>query len=272
MRIALGIEYHGAAFCGWQAQTSGCGVQDHIERALAAFIGASDARIPVICAGRTDTGVHAIAQVAHFDTAIVREPSSWVRGTNAFLRADVRVLWAANVPDTFHARFAARTRAYRYVLVNDPVEVALLQGAAGWFHAPLDLAAMQAASALLRGEHDFSAFRAAGCQAKSPIKTLYDVSIGRQGQMIFFDFRANAFLHHMIRNIVGTLVYVGAGRISIGEFSALLLARDRALAPPTFAPDGLYFAAVEYDPSFNLPAFPHRHFLNHSLPSCAAPE
>lgn len=262
MRYALGIEYHGSTFCGWQSQPSGCGVQDHIETALAAFIGSTEtARTAVTCAGRTDTGVHALAQVIHFDTEVEREVSSWVRGTNAYLPDGIRILWAIPVPDTFHARFSARSRTYRYVLVNDHVDVALLKGMAGWFHAPLHLGAMQEAAQQLLGEHDFSAFRAAGCQAKSPIKTLYDVGISQRGQVFLFTFRANAFLHHMIRNIVGALVYVGAGRLSMPEFLTVLSSGDRTNAPPTFSPDGLYLAAIEYDADLALPAFPLRHFL-----------
>lgn len=258
MRIALGLEYHGAAFCGWQSQPSGCGVQDHLERALAAFIGGAEPeRIAVICAGRTDTGVHALAQVVHFDCTLTRPLEAWVRGTNAQLPSGIRVLWAADVPATFHARFSARSRTYRYLLVNDAIGVALEKGRAGWFHAPLDLAAMQVAAATLRGEQDFSAFRAAGCQAKSPVKTLYDVHLDQRGQTFIFSFRANAFLHHMIRNIVGALVYVGAGRLTLEAFGAIVASRDRTHAPPTFAPDGLYLTAVEYDQP--LPPFPLRH-------------
>ena len=253
MRIALGIEYNGVSYCGWQSQPSGCGVQDHVEIALTKFVAGNDARVAVTCAGRTDTGVHAVAQVAHFDCAAMRDESSWVRGPNTFLPPTIRILWARYVGDEFHARFSARSRSYRYLLLNDCVDAAILRGQVGWFHAPLDIAAMREAVALIIGEHDFSSFRAAECQAKSPVKFLYDAKIGTHGGIVEFSFRANAFLHHMIRNIVGGLVYVGAGRHSIADFRRIFEARDRTLAAPTFAADGLYLTDIEYDEKFALP-------------------
>lgn len=255
MRIALGIEYKGSGFCGWQSQTSGCGVQDCVEGALATFLGQPAA---VVCAGRTDTGVHALAQVVHLDTGIMRDEASWVRGTNAMLPAEVRVIWARAVGDTFHARFSARSRTYRYILLNAAVDNALLQGLVGWFHAPLDVELMQQAAIELIGEHDFSAFRAAECQARTPVKTLYEASVSRRREHLMFTFRGNAFLHHMVRNIVGSLVYVGAGRQSLNEFRKIFAGRDRKLAAPTFAAGGLYLSAIEYDDVFALPAFPAR--------------
>ncbi len=251
MRIALGLEYDGSPYCGWQSQPSGCAVQDHVEAALQRFL---EAPARVVCAGRTDTGVHALNQVIHLDTEIVREPQSWVRGGNSHLPADIRILWAHPVPDEFHARFAARSRSYRYLLLNDAVAGAVAHGKMGWFHAPLDIALMRAATHTLIGEHDFSAFRAAECQAKTPVKTLYTADIADRGKLIEFRFRANAFLHHMIRNIVGELVYVGSGRRSLAEFAAIFAGRDRARAAPTFAPDGLYLSDIEYDASFGLPS------------------
>lgn len=253
MRIALGIEYNGSTYCGWQSQPSGCGVQDHVETALTRFVAGNDSAITVTCAGRTDTGVHAESQVVHFDCETLREESSWVRGTNTFLPPAIRILWAKHVGDEFHARFSARSRGYRYLLLNDSVDAAIMRGQAGWFHAPLDRAAMQEAAALLIGEHDFSSFRAAQCQAKTPVKTMYEATIIAQGNIVEFSFRANAFLHHMIRNIVGGLVYVGTGRNSIDDFRRIFEARDRTLAAPTFAPDGLYLANIEYDEKFALP-------------------
>ncbi len=255
MRIALGIEYKGSGFCGWQSQASGCGVQDCVERALSVFL---DEPAAVVCAGRTDTGVHALAQVVHLDTAIVRDDVSWVRGTNAGLPDTVRVLWAKAVSETFHARFSARSRTYRYLLLNSPVDNGLQRGMAGWFHAPLDADLMRQAANLLLGEHDFSAFRAAECQAKTPVKTLYESSLVRRGGHLLFTFRGNAFLHHMVRNIVGSLVYVGAGRHSLEDFRAIFAGRDRKHAAPTFSPDGLYLSAIEYDDAFALPDFPAR--------------
>ncbi len=225
-------------------------MQDVLEQALAQIAGAP---MRVICAGRTDTGVHGLAQVVHFDSGAARHMTAWVRGTNAHLPPGVAVQWAVPVADEFHARFAARSRAYRYVLLNRSVRPALLSGKVGWCHRPLDLVAMQAAAVCLVGEHDFSAFRAAGCQAKSPVKTLYQLEVVREGDLIRFDCRANAFLHHMVRNLVGALVYVGMGRTPVDWLEHLLAARDRSLAAPTFAPDGLYLVEVEYASDWGLP-------------------
>jgi tRNA pseudouridine38-40 synthase len=209
----------------------------------------------VTAAGRTDTGVHATGQVVHFDSEAVREESSWIRGTNSNLHPGARVVWARGVPDDFHARFSARSRTYRYLLLDQPVAPAVLRGRVGWYHRPLDVAVMQAGLAALRGEHDFSAFRDAQCQAKSPVRTLHEAEVVRRGQLIAFTFRANAFLHHMIRNLVGSLVYVGAGKHPPGWIAELLASRDRTTAAPTFMPDGLYLDAIEYDAAFGLPAF-----------------
>ncbi len=252
MRIALGLEYEGSAFCGWQSQPGGCGVQDHLEAALSRF---ADVPVSVIAAGRTDTGVHALAQVVHFDTGAVREPAAWVRGPNSLLDPRLRVLWAKEVPDPFHARYAARSRTYRYLLLNEPVAPAALVGRVGWFHRPLDAQAMREAATVLVGEHDFSSFRDSQCQAKTPVRTLHEAQVDRIGNIVAFTFRADAFLHHMVRNLVGALVYVGAGRQPAAWIGELLAARDRRLAAPTFAPDGLYLVAIEYDPAFALPAF-----------------
>jgi tRNA pseudouridine38-40 synthase len=253
MRIALGLEYDGTAFCGWQTQPGGCGVQDHLQKALAAFTGAD--AVEVTAAGRTDAGVHAAAQVVHFDSEAEREEASWVRGPNSLLDPHLRVLWGKPVASDFHARYSARSRTYRYLLMDEPVAPAMLAGRVGWFHRPLDASAMQRAAAALVGEHDFSAFRDAQCQAKSPVRLLHEARIERRGNLVDFTFRANAFLHHMVRNLVGALVYVGAGRQPEPWIAELLAARDRKLAAPTFAPDGLYLAAIEYDASFALPPF-----------------
>ncbi len=259
MRVALGLEYRGIAYCGWQAQPSGCSVQDHVETAIFKFLGVF---IRVICAGRTDTGVHATAQVIHLDTDVERDAQSWVRGVNAFLPDDIRVVWAHHIDDLyaeeFHARFSARSRRYRYLLLNDPVDAGLQRGLVGWFHSPLDVDAMNRAARHMIGEHDFSTFRSSECQAKTPIRTMHEVGIVREGETIEFTIRANAFLHHMVRNIVGSLVYVGAGRQDEAWFCELLASRDRARAAPTFAPDGLYLAAIEYDVKFGLPPFRQR--------------
>ena len=254
MRLALGIEYNGSGYCGWQSQPSGCGIQDRLETAIASFLGAPDERVPVVCAGRTDTGVHALMQVVHLDTGIMRDEISWVRGVNASLPADIRVIWSRRVSDEFHARFSAESRTYRYLLLNDAVEPAVMRGTIGWFHTPLDIAAIQQAADVIVGEHDFSAFRAAECQAKSPVRTLSRVQIEQCGNIVAFDFSANAFLHHMIRNIVGALVYVGAGRHSLNQFQEIFESRNRSLAAPTFMADGLYLANIQYDAKFGIPA------------------
>jgi tRNA pseudouridine38-40 synthase len=252
MRIALGLEYDGTAFCGWQTQPGGCGVQDHLERALTSF---ADSPVAVTAAGRTDTGVHAAAQVVHFDTEARREMNSWVRGTNSNLHPAARVLWAVETAGDFHARYSARSRTYRYLLANEPVAPAVLRGKVGWYHRPLDAEAMASAAQPLVGEHDFSAFRDSQCQAKSPVRNLLEARVERRRNLVVFTFRANAFLHHMVRNLVGSLVYVGAGKQQAGWMEELLAARDRTAAAPTFAPEGLYLAAIEYDPAFDLPGF-----------------
>jgi len=252
MRIALGLEYDGTAFCGWQTQPGACGVQDHLEKALTQF---ADHPVSVTAAGRTDAGVHATAQVVHFDSGAVRSDNAWVRGPNSFLDPKARVLWAREVPGDFHARYSARSRTYRYLLLNEPVAPAALHGRVGWFHRPLDADAMALAARCLVGEHDFSAFRDAQCQAKSPVRELREARVERVQNVVVFTFRANAFLHHMVRNVVGSLVYVGAGRQDAAWLAEVLASRDRSRAAPTFAPDGLYLAAIEYDPAFALPAF-----------------
>jgi tRNA pseudouridine38-40 synthase len=254
-RIALGIEYDGSRFFGWQTQPGGGTVQDALETALS---GIADAPIRVTCAGRTDRGVHARAQVVHFDTGAERPDSAWVRGVNAMLPEAMAVLWSQRVAPDFHARYAARSRTYRYVLVNRPVRPALAARHAGWHHAPLELEPMRQAASQLLGEHDFSAFRAAECQAKSPVRTLHEIGIEREGECIEFRMRANAWLQHMVRNIVGTLVYVGKGKHPPKWAGKVLESRDRALAAPTFGPEGLYLEAVEYEPRWNLPATPDR--------------
>ncbi|MDD5176862.1 MAG: tRNA pseudouridine(38-40) synthase TruA [Sterolibacterium sp.] len=250
MRIALGIEYDGATFHGWQSQPHGNTVQDTLEQALAEVSGTP---VRISCAGRTDAGVHALAQVAHFDCAVERPDHAWVRGTNAHLPDSVAIRWAQPVAADFHARFAALSRSYRYLLSNHAVRPALNHGRVGWYHRPLDVAAMQRAAQLLLGEHDFSAFRAAECQAKSPLKTLHQADVVRHDDMLVFDFRANAFLQHMVRNIVGTLVYVGKGKYPPAWIAELLASRDRTRAAPTISPAGLYFAGVEYAPRWRLP-------------------
>jgi len=250
MRIALGIEYDGSRFLGWQTQPGGGTAQDALEAALS---GIASQAVTVTCAGRTDRGVHALGQVVHFDTGADRPASAWVRGVNALLPESMAILWSRTVPEDFHARYSARARAYRYILLNRAVRPALAARHAGWFHAPLDVEAMRAAAAALCGEHDFSAFRSAECQAKSPVRTLRSLSIERNGERIDFMFTANAFLHHMVRNLVGTLVYVGKGKHPPRWAREVLESRDRSLAAPTFAPEGLYLESVEYERHWGLP-------------------
>ncbi|MDO5289284.1 MAG: tRNA pseudouridine(38-40) synthase TruA [Pseudomonadota bacterium] len=250
MRIALGLSYLGTPYQGWQSQPSGQTVQDHLEKALAAF---TTTPVATLCAGRTDAGVHGLMQVVHFDTSLQREPFSWVRGTNRFLPADIAVQWAQPVPDGFHARASAVARRYAYVLLESPVRPSLDAHRVGWSFRPLDGTAMRQAAALLRGEHDFSSFRAAACQALSPVKHLTRLDITRCGAYWRFDFEANAFLHHMIRNLMGCLVAVGQGQYPPEWISEVIAARSRDAAAPTFAPDGLYFLGPRYAPEWGLP-------------------
>jgi tRNA pseudouridine38-40 synthase len=250
MRIALGVEYDGAPYCGWQSQTGGCGVQDFVEKAIAQI---AEHEIRIHAAGRTDTGVHAMMQVVHFDTEVSRPESAWLRGVNAFLPETIRVVWAKIVDDEFHARFSATQRSYQYLLVNQATAPAINASKAGWYHLPLDVSAMQQGIAYLQGEHDFSAFRASECQASSPIRTLNVASIQAHGEFIIFNFSANAFLQHQVRNMVGALIYVGKGKYPPEFIKSLLENKDRTLSPPTFSPSGLYLTGVAYDEKFALP-------------------
>jgi tRNA pseudouridine38-40 synthase len=249
-RLALGISYRGTAYHGWQSQPDGCTVQDRLEQALAQFAG-----LPVrtVCAGRTDTGVHGLNQVVHLDAPARRDLSSWVRGTNRFLAPDIAVEWCRPVAADFHARYHARGRRYRYLLRESQTRPALETGLVGWSFRALDGEAMRAAAALLLGEHDFTSFRAAACQAASPVKVLRRLDIRQHGALWCFDFDASAFLHHMVRNILGCLVFVGSGRRPPGWMADVLAARRRDAAAPTFAADGLYFVGPYYDARLGLP-------------------
>jgi len=251
MRIALGISYHGQAYEGWQSQLSGRTVQDRLEYALSEFAAQP---ISTVCAGRTDAGVHALMQVAHFDTALDREEFSWVRGTNRFLPPDIAVQWAHPVPDEFHSRASATARRYAYVLLESQVRPSVDAGRVGWVFRALDGAAMEKAAAHLLGTHDFTSFRASECQARSPVKTMSRVAISRRGAYWRFDFEADAFLHHMIRNIMGCLVAVGQGFQAPDWIREVIEARSRDAAAPTFAPDGLYFLGPVYDAKWGLPS------------------
>lgn len=252
MRVVLGVSYRGQAYRGWQSQPGGNTVQDRLESALARF---ADRPLRTVCAGRTDAGVHALNQVVHLDTAITRAEMSWVRGTNRFLPADIAVQWCRLTDESFHARFAALGRRYVYVLLESPVRPAVEAGSVGWSFRALDAAAMRSAAAQLLGEHDFSAFRSSECQAPSPVKTIRSIAISRRGAYWRFEFDANAFLHHMVRNLMGALIAVGAGVRDEAWLAGVLAGRDRSRAAPTFPADGLYFAGPYYDP---VHAIPHR--------------
>lgn len=250
MRIALVLEYDGSRYCGWQSQPEGCSIQDVLEIALSRI---AHEEIRIITAGRTDSGVHALYQVVHFDTAAQRPASAWIRGVNALLPNDIAVLWAAEVSGEFHARYSALERRYLYLLLNQSGRPGINNKKVGWYHHPLELEKMQTAGNILIGEHDFSSFRAAECQAKSPVRTITRLTITRQGNLLVFDICANAFLHHMVRNIIGCLVYVGKGKYSVEWMYQLLASCDRTYAAPTFSPAGLYLAGVKYDIRWGLP-------------------
>jgi tRNA pseudouridine38-40 synthase len=250
VRLALGISYNGRAYQGWQSQLSGQTVQDKLELALRKF---TTQKVSTLCAGRTDAGVHGLMQVIHFDTQLERAPASWVRGTNAFLARDIAVEWAQVVPAEFHCRASALSRRYAYILMESPVRPSVDDGRVGWAFRPLDIAVMQQAAAHLIGEHDFTSFRAAACQARSPIKTIERIDISRRGAYWRFEFEANAFLHHMIRNIMGCLIVVGQHKQPPDWARDVLLGRNRRAAAPTFSPDGLYFLGPRYAPHWGLP-------------------
>ena len=254
MRVALGISYNGSAYQGWQSQLSGNTIQDQLESALAKF---AMHPLRVMCAGRTDAGVHGLMQVAHFDTPLERDMASWVRGTNAYLPRDIAVQWAQKMPDGqdgFHSRASAIARRYAYVLLESAVRPSVEAGRVGWVYRPMDSIAVESAAAYLLGEHDFSSFRAAQCQAKSPVKTITSIKVSRRGPYWRFEFEANAFLHHMIRNIMGCLVSIGQGGHSPEWILDVLAARSRDAAAPTFSPDGLYFLGPVYEDHFGLPS------------------
>jgi tRNA pseudouridine38-40 synthase len=249
-RLALGVAYRGQRYHAWQSQTDGLTVQDALEKALSAFAAEP---VTTVCAGRTDTGVHGLNQVVHLDTALHRESASWLRGTNRYLPDDVAVQWCQPVPADFHARNAARGRRYRFVVLESAVRPSIEQGLVGWVFRPLDGGAMRAAAACLIGEHDFTSFRAAGCQSPTPVKTLRSLTIGRRGAYWRFDFDGNAFLHHMVRNILGCLVAVGNGSRSPGWMAEVLAACNRQIAAPTFPAAGLYFVGPYYDAAWQIP-------------------
>jgi tRNA pseudouridine38-40 synthase len=251
MRIAIGLEYDGSDFAGWQLQEDDVRtVQAVVEQALSRV---ADHSLRVICAGRTDAGVHAAAQVIHFDTHADRNMRSWVYGANANLPKSVSVQWARVVGDDFHARFSAVRRRYRYVILNREIRPTFLYGRTAWEYRPLDEILMRRAAQDLVGEHDFSAYRAVACQAKSPMRNLYELEVKRDRDLVIIDLEANAFLHHMVRNIAGVLMDIGAGKQPPDWAREVLESRDRTLGGVTAPPHGLYLNGITYPVRFDLP-------------------
>lgn len=254
MRIALGVEYDGQCFCGWQAQQGEVPtVQEALEAGLSKV---ADMPVKVICAGRTDSGVHSLGQVVHFDTDTERSEHSWMFGTNANIPKAISVRWAKPVGDEFHARFSALRRRYRYVIVNREVRPSFAAGRVTWEHRPLEVTRMQQAARHLLGEHDFSSYRAVSCQAHSPVRTVSILDVRRQDDLVIIDIEANAFLHHMVRNITGVLTAIGAGEQETDWSREVLQHQDRTLGGVTASSAGLYFMSVDYPPEFALPQLP----------------
>lgn len=250
MRIAMGVEYDGRAYCGWQHQDHSPSVQEQVQKALSVV---ADETVRVHAAGRTDTGVHALGQVLHFDTQAQRRDRSWVFGGNANLPADIVFTWARPVDDDFHARFRAVARRYRYVILNRPVRPSVLAWRVAWDYRPLDLAAMQAGARHLLGEHDFSAYRAVACQARSPVREVQELTVSARNDLLLIDIQANGFLHHMVRNIAGVLMTIGAGERHPDWSREVLAGRDRALGGVTAPACGLYFMDALYPRQFAIP-------------------
>ena len=250
-RLALGLEYSGTRFCGWQTQPDQLTVQDTLEQALLKFV---TRPVATICAGRTDTGVHALSQVVHIDVDCSRPEANWVRGLNTYLPEDVCVRWVKSVDGDFSARFSALSRTYEYWIYNDAIRSPVLASQTGWVFRPLNEIRMREAAGCLIGEHDFTSFRAADCQAATPVRTVEAIEVKRVGKLVGIKITANAFLQHMVRNIVGSLVYVGTGRESVAWMKDVLEAKSRAVAAPTFEARGLYLTAVRYPDRYALPS------------------
>ena len=253
MRIALGIEYDGSGFCGWQWQPNRRSVQSELEKALSKV---ANQPVSVVCAGRTDAGVHALEQVVHFDVNVMRDCRSWVLGGNANLPEDVRIAWAKPVEDAFHARSSAIARLYRYVILNRPVKSALMRDQQTWCYRPLDADIMNQAGQHLVGNHDFSSFRAKGCQSKSPYRQVHFVDVFRNGDKVTIMVCANAFLHHMVRNIAGVLMEVGFRKHPVDWPSELLMLKNREVGGVTAPPTGLYLEAVYYPACYGISKHP----------------
>ena len=249
-RIAAAVEYDGSVFCGWQRQSHSPSVQQEVEEALSQV---ADEPIKLVCAGRTDTGVHATNQIVHFDTRAQRSARNWLLGANANLPDAVQLHWVGEMSAQFHARFCALSRTYRYVIANQPCRPALFHSGVTWHRKPLNEQAMDSAARLLLGEQDFSSFRAAGCQSNSPNRNVHTAKVWRQDMLVIFEITANAFLHHMVRNLAGALMLIGEGKADEGWLSGLLAVKDRTKAPATAQPNGLYLVDVGYPEQFDLP-------------------
>lgn len=250
MRIALMVEYDGSHYHGWQDQTGLHTVQQVLEQALSRV---ADSDVSVICAGRTDTGVHATHQIIHFDTESVRTTRAWIHGANTYLPKDVSVRWGREMPEDFHARFSALSRRYCYVIYNSPIRPALLRSNLTWQYRPLDHHLMHEAGQYLLGENDFTSFRSLECQSKTPMRKVHNLNVTRSGDLLIIDITANAFLHHMVRNIAGVLIAVGSGKHPTAWVSEVLAAKNRKLGAETAPPYGLYMVGVEYPAAFSVP-------------------
>ena len=251
MKIALGIEYDGSSYNGWQSQKHGHGVQQEVEKAISTV---ADQDVKIICAGRTDTGVHALGQVVHFETTAERSDRSWVLGANANLPKNISIHWAKQVDEDFHARFSALNRRYQYIILNQFSRPAVLSKRVTWQGKELDAELMSQAAKSLVGEHDFSSYRAVACQASSPVRTVQHLNVTRSENFVCIDIQANAFLHHMVRNIAGVLMAIGTGEQPVEWAQQVLAFRDRKLGGVTAEPDGLYFMHVEYPDEFAIPS------------------
>lgn len=249
-KYAIGIEYSGAAYCGWQQQKHCHSVQQHLQQAIGYV---ANHNVKLVCAGRTDAGVHAIEQVAHFESAAERDDRSWILGSNCRLPRDIRIKWISEVDESFNARFSAYARSYRYIILNSAVPSAVFHDLCSWDFHSLDHLKMHESVQALLGEHDFSAFRAVGCQAKSANRNVHSIQVIRQGDLIYLDIKANAFLYHMVRNIVGSILEVGRGDKPVSWIAELLASQDRNKSGVTAPAAGLYLHRVYYPESFNLP-------------------
>lgn len=260
MRIALGLQYDGSTYSGWQSQVNQKTIQDQLERAISAFVGTDALKsnlVRVVTAGRTDTGVHALGQVVHFDVDVERENWSWVRGVNAFLPESIVVNWAKPVPEGFSARYSAYERTYIYALHAGPCRSPMAASRAGYVMLPAEhwfnIESMRQSAQYLIGEHDFTSFRSSECQSKTPVKTIYSIEIVSNEPWLYFKIKGNAFLHHMVRNLVGSFIQIGIGKQKSEWMADLLTAKDRSIAAPTFSPAGLYLTKIAYPDVFEIP-------------------